>query len=122
MSNYTVETIHDNGNVDVRFPDGSWARIKATSTMTREDFDAEVWKYKPQPVTTAPSFLSEGQTGTASPAPEAIPTEPDPMPSWYLNRVEAYGSLDAQIEYITENGLEAWQAHVAAIKAQFPKT
>jgi hypothetical protein len=90
--------------------------------MTREDFDDEVWKYKPQPVTTAPSFLAEGQTGTASPAPTPVLPEPDPMPSWYLNRVEAYGPLDTQIEYITENGLEAWQAHVAAIKAQFPKT
>ena len=122
MSNYTVETIHDNGNVDVRFPDGSWARIKATSAMTREDFDAEVWKYKPQPVTTAPSFLAEGQTGTASPAPTPVLPEPVQMPSWFISRTQAYGSLDSQIEYITENGLEAWQAHVAAIKAQFPKT
>jgi hypothetical protein len=36
-------------------------------------------------------------------------------------RTEAYGSLAEQIEFITENGLEAWQDKVAAIKIQFPK-
>ena len=37
------------------------------------------------------------------------------------NRREAYGSLESQIEFITENGLEAWQSKVAEIKTQFPK-
>ena len=32
-----------------------------------------------------------------------------------------YGTLASQIEYITENGLEAWQAKVAQIKADNPK-
>ncbi len=36
-------------------------------------------------------------------------------------RVEAYGSTADQIEFITENGLEAWQAKVAEIKNQYPK-
>lgn len=125
MSNYTVETIHDNGNVDVRFPDGSWARIKTSDTMSQEDFDAEVWKYKPQPVTTAPSFIVEGRTGTASPPPTPIEGEvnpAEPLPEWLQNRIDAYGDLAGQIEYITENGIEAWQTHVATIKAQYPKT
>ena len=34
----------------------------------------------------------------------------------------AYGRPQEQIEYITENGLEAWQAKVAEIKAKYPKT
>ena len=124
MSDYTIEKIHENGDVDVRFPNGSWARVKTYSNMTREDFDAAVWNYKPLPDTSAPSFLSEGQRGTASPPPGSSEIVVDPvyMPEWYQNRVEAYGSVASQIEYITENGLEAWQAHVAAIKAQFPKT
>ena len=33
-----------------------------------------------------------------------------------------YGHLDNQIEFITENGLEAWQARVADIKARHPKS
>ena len=36
-------------------------------------------------------------------------------------RVEAYGSTAEQIEFITENGLEAWQAKVAEIKNKYPK-
>ena len=37
-------------------------------------------------------------------------------------RVLLYGELEDQIEFITENGLEAWQARVAEIKALYPKT
>ena len=33
-----------------------------------------------------------------------------------------YGHLDNQIEFITENGLEAWQTKVAEIKARHPKS
>tara|TARA_Y100000310_G_scaffold58644_1_gene53990 strand:- start:2220 stop:2714 length:495 start_codon:yes stop_codon:yes gene_type:complete len=36
-------------------------------------------------------------------------------------RISMYGSATEQIEYITENGLEAWQTKVAEIKARFPK-
>ena len=37
------------------------------------------------------------------------------------NRIKEYGSIAEQIEYITENGLDAWQSKVAEIKAKFPK-
>ena len=36
-------------------------------------------------------------------------------------RENAYGLVTEQIEYITENGLEAWQTKVAEIKALYPK-
>ena len=36
-------------------------------------------------------------------------------------RVIAYGSATDQIEFITENGLEAWQTKVAEIKTKYPK-
>ena len=36
-------------------------------------------------------------------------------------RKAAYGSLEQQIEYITENGIDAWQTKVAQIKADNPK-
>ena len=37
-------------------------------------------------------------------------------------RVLSYGSPIDQIEFITENGLEAWQTKVAEIKARYPKS
>ena len=37
------------------------------------------------------------------------------------NRQKEYGSIAKQIEYITENGLEAWQSKVQEIKIKYPK-
>ena len=37
------------------------------------------------------------------------------------NRIKEYGSVAEQIEYITENGLDAWQTKVNSIKAKYPK-
>jgi len=37
-------------------------------------------------------------------------------------RIDSYGSMNDQIEYITENGLDAWQTKVADIKIKFPKS
>ena len=36
-------------------------------------------------------------------------------------RINEYGSIAEQIEYITENGLDAWQSKVAEIKTKYPK-
>jgi hypothetical protein len=36
-------------------------------------------------------------------------------------RIKEYGSIAEQIEYITENGLNAWQLKVNTIKAKYPK-
>tara|TARA_R100001244_G_C5162381_1_gene131110 strand:- start:372 stop:785 length:414 start_codon:yes stop_codon:yes gene_type:complete len=36
-------------------------------------------------------------------------------------RRNEYDSPEDQLEFITENGLEAWQAKVAEIKAKYPK-
>lgn len=41
---------------------------------------------------------------------------------WIDSRAKAYGRPEEQIEFITENGLEAWQERVAEIKERFPKT
>ena len=37
------------------------------------------------------------------------------------NRIKEYGTMAQQIEYITENGLDAWQTKVNNIKAKYPK-
>lgn len=41
---------------------------------------------------------------------------------WLGARMKSYGGPYEQLEYITENGLEAWQAKVAIIKAKYPKS
>jgi len=41
--------------------------------------------------------------------------------TWLENRQLSYGSATDQLEFITENGLEAWQVKVAEIKAKYPK-
>jgi len=48
--------------------------------------------------------------------------ESEVIPEWEMNRRNDYGMSFNQIEFITENGLEAWQAKVAEIKAKYPKT
>jgi hypothetical protein len=37
------------------------------------------------------------------------------------NRQKEYGSIEEQIEFITENGLTPWQTKVDEIKAKYPK-
>ena len=37
------------------------------------------------------------------------------------NRQKEYGSVSSQIEYITEQGLEAWKTKVQSIKLKYPK-
>ena len=42
--------------------------------------------------------------------------------TWLENRESSYGNPFQQIEFITENGIEAWQTKVAEIKAKYPKS
>jgi hypothetical protein len=37
------------------------------------------------------------------------------------NRKAEYGTVEQQLEYITENGLTKWQENVTAIKDKYPK-
>ena len=37
------------------------------------------------------------------------------------NRMSEYGSVSSQIEFITENGLDAWKTKVDEIKTKYPK-
>jgi len=121
MTQYNIEKLED-GIATVRYADGSWAELILSANMTQEDLDDLAFQFAPK-VGVAPSFISVGSTSTASAKPEPIVEEfVDERPAWLIAREEAYGSLSSQIEYITENGLEAWQAHVAEIKAANPKT
>jgi len=122
---YTVSEIN-NGVAKITFSDQSWIYIELRSGMTEEELDDEVFRLAPPQLKTgsAPSFLSAGVTRTAVEKewPDNIGPVPDGSPQWLQDRRLAYGSTESQIEYITENGLEAWQTHVAQIKADNPKT
>lgn len=122
MTQYTVEKI-ENGIATLRYADNSWAEITLSADMTQEDLDDKAHQYAPK-IGVAPSFVSVGMTSTASAKPEPIEENvgeaQEESPAWLQSRSTAYGDAYSQIEYITENGLEAWQAHVASIKAQYP--
>lgn len=119
MSDYVIEKI-ENGIATIRYPDQSWAEVVLTADMTEADLDQQAWNFRPKSGV-VPSFINVGQSRTASPKPAPLVEEEPVLPEWLQNREDAYGDVSAQIEYITENGLEAWQAHVAEIKAQYPK-
>ena len=119
--NYDITEIN-NGVAKVQFSDGSWTFVELYEQMTEADLDDLVYRIAPPYLRsgTTPSFLSAGTTRTAAekPAEQHV----DVRPQWLQDRENAYGTAQSQIEYITENGLEAWQAHVAQIKADNPKT
>lgn len=119
---YTISEI-ENGIAKVTWADGSWIFVELSSDMTEADLDDKIFREAPPQVRTGstPSFVSAGATRTAAEKPEEEPKE-DPTPAWAIARLAAYGAPEAQLEYITENGLEAWQANVAKIKADNPKT
>ncbi len=52
-------------------------------------------------------------------------TKEDLEPDWKENRMEAYGSMDKQLEMQYDdliNGTTTWKDHVASVKKRFPKT
>lgn len=122
---YNIDSI-ENGIAKVSYSDGSWAEIVLASDMTAEQVDDLAYQYAPKSGT-APSFLTTGaRTAAAMPveqveAPALEDDWVDPRPQYVQDRAAAYGSLEEQIEYITENGLTAWQTKVAQIKADNPK-
>ena len=119
---YTIPEI-TNGVAKVQFSDGSWIYIELTSDMTEADLDDAVHRAVPPNLKTGstPSFLSAGASRTAAEKEIDTSATVDPRPKWLADRIHAYGSPEAQLEYITENGLDAWQTKVAQIKADNPK-
>lgn len=121
MTQYNIEKI-EGGIATLRYADDSWAELVLLADMTEADLDDLALQFAPK-TGVAPSFATVGFTSTASAKPEPIVEEfVDDRPAWLIAREDAYGSLASQLEYITENGLEAWQTHVAEIKAANPKT
>jgi len=61
--------------------------------------------------------------GKESPMYDSIVNPPllNNKTSYIELRKQAYGDVESQIEYITENGLDAWQDKVKKIKQLYPK-
>ena len=68
-----------------------------------------------------PTFDGSVWTQNWKLVPDVVNPPEVPEQTWSDKRLEAYGYWTEQLEFITENGLEAWQARVAEIKARFPK-
>lgn len=124
MSNmdYVIEEVVGN-SAKVVFPDGSWTYIQLSANQTEDAFESMVAVAYPPHLkqgSGTPDFVTAaiGQTRQSF---NDVPDAPEPSPEWLNNRMEAYGNTNAQIEYITEHGLDAWREHVAEIKAANPK-
>jgi hypothetical protein len=125
---YKIEKLID-GFASVRFEDGSWAQILLHKNMTENELDEIVGQFAPKKGE-APDFIFEGQVRQVKKIAEFVdasvamtkPTEAEKSaPDWVKKRLMAYGQVQNQIEFIVENGLDAWVEHVKEIKARFPK-
>ena len=119
---YTIPEIND-GVAKIVFSDGSYTFLRLKDDMTEAELDDFAYRFASDNLKTGgsvPSFLSAGASRTAAPINHEETV--DNTPQRQRNREVAYGTVEEQIEYITENGLEAWQTKVAQIKADNPKT
>jgi hypothetical protein len=119
MTIYTV-TKSDSNGLTVEYENGSWAVLPVTIDMQPEDIDDLAAQFAPKQIT-APSFISVGMQRSAVLKETEGNVEEEEIPEWLQNRMDAYGAPISQLEYIAENGIEAWQSHVAAIKTENPK-
>ena len=77
----------------------------------------------PVPAPEPPTDVEDGPEEAFEAGPARLADDPESKLAQYLkDRILAYGFIDQQIEFITENGLVAWQEKVAAIKEKYPKT
>tara|TARA_R110000744_G_scaffold374824_1_gene487866 strand:+ start:700 stop:1110 length:411 start_codon:yes stop_codon:yes gene_type:complete len=123
---FTIREIN-NGIATVDFEDGAWAEVPMNADDSEEIFSRNVEGYVTKTFK-APEWSLPEATVDGSTVEREIPSS-DPSPvddvillQWMEDRIRAYGSPASQLEFITENGLEAWQEEVAAIKKNFPAT
>tara|TARA_R110002012_G_scaffold315388_1_gene529159 strand:+ start:264 stop:659 length:396 start_codon:yes stop_codon:yes gene_type:complete len=128
---YTIREIN-NGVATVDFEDGAWAEVPMLSDDTEESFNSKVSTFATKTYV-APSWsLSEASIDGAIVEREAVEASGYSVPiiddevdissiEWLRNREQAYGPVSSQIEFIVENGLDAWIEEVKQIKADNPK-
>ena len=120
---YTITEL-SSGMAVVTFSDGAWANVPVLAEDTKEVFEKRVQGFATKTAGSNPAWIAASQTGSvtqvafADSAPEEAP---DDTPAWLKSRIAAYGDSVSQIEFITENGLAAWQTEVARIKALHPQ-
>ena len=111
-------TARDGTKATIEYADGSWAELDINSTTTKSHFEQMVKDFAPKSdADVTVDWLSVGDKTIAEEEVVEAPTEPE----WLIARLTAYGSHAAQLEYITEHGLDAWQTKVAQIKTANPK-
>ena len=119
---YTITELTD-GNAVVTFADDSWANVAVLGTDTKEVFEKRVQAFAPKTGVSNPAWIAVDQVGSISQQDYTDIVEiADGNPAWLDARIAAYGSAISQLEYITENGLAAWQEEVAAIKLANPSS
>tara|TARA_R100001369_G_scaffold41040_1_gene67150 strand:- start:582 stop:983 length:402 start_codon:yes stop_codon:yes gene_type:complete len=130
---YTIREIKD-GVATIDFADGAWAEVPMVESDTVETFNSKVGDYETKAYT-APSWAAseasidgsvverESVWDARNPQELIIPDDEDESVSieWLSDRVNAYGPVSTQIEFIVENGLDAWIEEVKQIKADNPK-
>ena len=123
--NYTITELTD-GNAVVTFADGAWANVPVLTDDTQEVFEERVQGFATKTVGENPAWIAASQTGSVTQVALGDEIEPitsiegEELPDWLQARKDAYGGWASQLEYITENGLAAWQEEVAAIKLANP--
>ena len=118
---YTIKELTD-GNAVVVFADDSWANVSVMTNDTKATFEERVQGFATKTVGSNPAWIAADQTGSVTQVAFADPAGlvEDENPAWLKARIAAYGGAASQLEYITENGLAAWQEEVAAIKLANP--
>ena len=123
---YTITELTD-GNAVVTFADGAWANVPVLTEDTKETFEKRVQGFATKTVGSNPDWIAASQTGSVTQVALGDEIEPitsiegEELPDWLQARKDAYGGWASQLEYITENGLTAWQEEVARIKALHPQ-
>jgi len=111
-------TKRDGAKATIEYADGSWAELDINSTTTKSHFEQMVKDFAPKSqADVSVDWLSVGDKTITEEEVVEAPAQPD----WLVARLTAYGSHAEQIEYITENGLDAWQTKVSEIKTANPK-
>ena len=120
--NYTITEL-TGGNAVVVFADDSWANVAVMTTDTKETFEERVQGYTTKLSQSNPDWIAVNQTGSVGQIAYTDGKVAEATnPAWLDARIDAYGSWASQLEFITENGLEAWQEEVAKIKAKHPSS
>lgn len=114
--------------------DGVWLMPADATEIVPPDFDPKThtcrfdgseWVVAKIPEVVSPKLTPETDLEPVESEGESVDVvQPDPsyVETYADKRIAEYGGVGEQIEFITENGLDAWKTKVEEIKAKYPKT